>query len=197
MEQTKLNAVKPLIPLEHASREMQSLDDFHSPMTISLGELLHDGVVVWTMPELDWRQVAYDDEQFWRTTHKVEDHYFERDVGILPVRAWMRAYRRLFYETMPKMKLIYQALDDGVDFMRVADDYGKARRVGSMFPATQLKPNQDYASDAADNEYENVHEGNFFTQAELWEAYTDPDLYLVNQCEKLFSSMFTATLPLY
>lgn len=197
MEQEKIAKVEPMVPLHRSSHELQALDDFHSSMTISLGELLHDGIIVWTMPELDWRQVAYDDTQFWRTTQKVQEHYFERDIGILPVRAWMRAYRRFFYETMPKMNLIYKALDDGVDFMRVADDYGKSRRIGSAFPATQLKSNQDYASDAADNEYENIHEGNYFTQAELWDAYTDPDLYLVNRCERLFSSMFTATVPLY
>lgn len=175
------------------SWEQMETDDFHATQTITLGELLHDGVIVWDMPELKWD--AYDDQQFWRVSEKVQEHYWDRELGVLPIRSWMREYRRRMNEIMPKLKPAYAALEsDAFNFMQNADTYSKGRIVGSSFPATQLKPNQDYASGASDSENETVSEGNYYEAVARLQAYDDLDYTLVKHVDSLFSSIWTANV---
>ena len=175
------------------SWEQMETDDFHSVQTITLGELLHDGIVVWDQPELKWD--AYDDQQFWRVTQKVEDHYWDRELGVLPVRSWMREYKRKMNEIMPKLKPAYAALESpDFNFLQNSDSYSKGRTVGSSFPATQLKPNQDYASGASDSENETVSEGNYYASVERLKDYDDLDYVLVKHVDSLFSSIWTSNV---
>lgn len=175
------------------SWEQMETDDFHSVNTITLGELLHDGIIVWDMPELQWDY--YDEKQFWRVTQKVEDHYFDRELGVLPVRSWMREYKRKMNELMPKLKPAYAALESpDFNFLQNSDSYSKGRTVGSSFPATQLKPNQDYASGASDSENESVNEGNYYSSVERLKDYDDLDYQLVKHVDSLFSSIWTSNI---
>lgn len=163
--------------------------DFHSVVTISLGELLHDGVIVWDEPEMLWDY--FDKEQFWRVTKAVEERYWDREIGVLPISSWKRRYVGRMNELMRKLRLAYAKLD-GANLMQTSDSFSKNRSVGSAFPATQLKPTtQDYASDAADYEGETVVEGNYVEQANLLKEYDDLDLQLVDYVDVLFSSLFT------
>ena len=163
--------------------------DFHSVVTISLGELVHDGVIVWDEPEMRWD--AYNTEQFWRVTKAVEERYFDREIGILPISSWKRRYVGRMNELMRKLRLAYEKLD-GANLMQTSDSFSKNRAVGSAFPATQLKPTtQDYASDASDYEGETVVEGNYVEQAKLLDEYDDLDKQLVDYVDVLFSSLFT------
>ncbi len=163
--------------------------DFHSVVTISLGELLREGVVTWEMPEMAWRY--FNNEQLSRVTQAIEDRYWDREIGILPVRAWMRRFVGRMNEKMDILRPAYEKVRDA-NLMQVSDDFSKGRTVGSAFPATQLKPTtQDYASDAADSETERVIEGNYFQQTQLLKEYTGLDQQLVDYIDPLFSSLFT------
>ena len=175
------------------SWEQMETDDFHAVQTITLGELLHDGVIVWDQPEMKWD--AYSDEQFWRVSEKVQEHYWDRELGVLPVRSWMREYKRKMNEIMPKLKPAYKALEDpNFNFFQNSDSYSKGRTVGSSFPATQLKPNQDYASGASDSENETVSEGNYYGSVERLKEYDDLDYVLVKHVDSLFSSIWTSNI---
>lgn len=186
--------IQALQPYEgDSSWELMETDDFHATQTITLGELLHDNVIVWDMPELKWD--AYNDQQFWRVTEKIQEHYWDRELGVLPVRSWMREYRRKMNEIMPKLKPAYAALEsEDFNFMQNSDTYGKGRTVGSSFPATQLRPNQDYASGASDNESETVSEGNYYDSVARLQDYDDLDYQLVKHVDSLFSSIWTANV---
>lgn len=175
------------------SWEQMETDDFHAVQTITLGELLHDGVIVWDAPELKWD--AYNEKQFWRVSEKVQEHYWDRELGVLPVRSWMREYKRKMNELMPKLKPAYKALEDpNFNFFQNSDSYSKGRTVGSSFPATQLKPNQDYASGASDSENETVAEGNYYASVERLKDYDDLDYVLVKHVDSLFSSIWTSNI---
>lgn len=175
------------------SWEQMETDDFHAVQTITLGELLHDGVIVWDMPELKWD--AYDDKQFWRVSEKVQEHYWDRELGVLPVRSWMREYKRKMNELMPKLKPAYASLESpDFNFLQNSDSYSKGRTVGSSFPATQLKPNQDYASGASDSENETVAEGNYYSSVARLQDYDDLDYQLVKHVDSLFSSIWTSNI---
>ena len=164
-------------------------DDFHSVVSISLGELLREGVITWDMPEMKWRY--YDEKQFGRVTEAIENRYWDRELGVLPIRSWMRRFVGRMNEGMDRLRPAYEKLD-GANLMQQADVFSKGRSVGSAFPATQLKPTtQDYASDANDSESESVTEGNFFQQSELLKEYIGLDQRLVDYLDPLFSSLFT------
>lgn len=166
--------------------------EFHSVVSISLGELITDKFLDWNDPSWHWD--AYDETQYKRLCAKIEAHYWDREISVLPPGAWKREFIRKLNEIMPKYKLAYQAVADGVSLMRVGDDYGKSRTIGSNFPATQLKPNQDYASDASDAEFENVHEGDYFGRIERLKAYDDIDLQIINEMESMFSCLMTVNM---
>lgn len=168
-------------------------EDFHSPVTISLGELIRDGVVVWGEPE--WMWDYYDIKQYWRVSEKIENHYWDRQIGVLPPGSWRREFVRTMNEIMPKYKLAYKALEDQNSILVNEDRYGKERRVGSDFPATLISPrNQDYASDASDREYEDVVQGNTLDQLAKLSEYDDIDLQIVERVDRLFTSLITVNM---
>lgn len=166
--------------------------EFHAIVSVSLGELVKDGFIDWT--DASWHWDEYDETQYNRVCAKIEAHYWDREIGVLPPGAWKREFLRKMNEIMPKYKLAYQAVTDGISLMRVGDDYGKGRTIDSNFPATQLKPNQDYASDASDNEYENVREGDYLDRMERLKAYDDIDLQILNDLESMFSCLMTVNM---
>lgn len=180
-----MNRIEPYEPSE-------ATPEFHAVVSVSLGELVEDGFIDWT--DDGWHWDAYDDEQYNRLNAKLEAHYWDREIGVLPPGAWKREFVRKMNEIMPKYKLAYQAAADGITLMRVGDDYGKSRTIGSSFPATQLKPNQDYASDANDNEYETVHEGDYLDRINLLKAYDDIDLQIINEMETMFTCLMTVNI---
>lgn len=165
--------------------------DFHAVYSITLGELLEGGFDPFGEPQwakIDW----YDDAQRERFEEKFKLHYYWYELGITPVRKWRMMLTAKVWEQMPKYKPIYKALNDGQNILGVSDEYGKGRNVYSDFPATQLAPsNQDYASNARDNEYEKINTGDFLEKMKQLKDYNDLDLLLIKDCEVLFSCLST------
>lgn len=167
--------------------------DFHAVNSLTLGELIYDGWIDWNSDE--WKWDYYSEEQYTRVCNKIENHYFDREIGILPLRSWQRRYLNLMNEIMPKYKYLYQALDDGVNILQDSDVYHKSRNVYSDFPATQLKGDtQDYASNATDNEYETITLGNYLDTAQKIKTYDDVDLMIIKELEPLFSVFYTVNI---
>lgn len=167
--------------------------DFHAVVTVTLGELIEGGWVDWT--EESWHWNAYDDEQYTRLCRKINEHYWDREIGILPPLSWKREMLRKLNEIMPKYSAIYKALDNGVDLFQTGDQYAKNRTVFSDFPATQLKTeNQDYASNATDYEAETISTGDYLEKIEQLKEYNDVDLMIINDLDVMFTSLFTVNL---
>lgn len=170
--------------------------DFHAVVTVTLGELITDKWVDWTKPSWHWD--SYNDEQYTRVCEKFNNHFWDREIGVLPPGSWKREVLRKFNEIMPKYKLVYQALENGVDILQDSDTYGKNRNVFSDFPATQIAPqNQDYASNATDNQFETIVQGNFLEKMEKIKDYNDIDLMIINDMDSLFSCFYSVSLNIY
>jgi hypothetical protein len=170
--------------------------DFHAVVTVTLGELITDKWVDWTDPSWHWD--SYNDEQYTRVCEKFNNHFWDREIGVLPPGSWKREVLRKFNEIMPKYKLVYQALENGVDILQDSDTYGKNRNVFSDFPATQIAPqNQDYASNATDNQFETIVQGNFLEKMEKIKDYNDIDLMIINDMDSLFSCFYSVSLNIY
>lgn len=175
-------------------------NEYHQVMSITLGELLAPGGIDWTSDAWSWRESAYDDAQYARCCRKIENRYYDREIGVLPAGRWKRHFLRLIDEIMPTLKPLYAAVDGNSGVMLSdSDTWHKMRTVFSDFPATQLAENQDYASNATDNQYETVVNGNFMDKiAHIKQGdYVDIDVLLLDHLEKCFSPLWTVNLNNY
>lgn len=177
-------------------------DDFHAIETIQLGELIENGLFEWDTDEnLIWDY--YTAEQYDRVMRKFVNRYFYREIGALPYKKWRLFYVRKMNEIMPKYKILYAALDNGTDPLQDSrvkgDKWGKSRNVFSDFPATQLGDNQDYADNSTDRQYEDmedtVTQGSYLDKAlQLQELYNDIDVMILDDCNVLFSSLYSMNM---
>lgn len=165
--------------------------DHHAVFSVTLGELIEGGFDPFGEPEwakIDW----YDDDQRERFEGKFKLHYYFYEIGVTPPKKWRMMLTSRVWEIMPKYKPIYKALANGQNILGDSDEYGKGRNVYSDFPATQLAPgNQDYASNARDNEYEKIVTGDYLTKMQQFTSYEDLDRQMIKECEVLFSCLST------
>ena len=174
-------------------REPCDYGDWHAVTTIQLGELVESNVVDFSDPTWDFD--SYDDPQRDRLYKMVQDHYYWREIGVLPVLRWQRELVRKLNELMPKYKWLYQAEEDGIDPLQVSGEYGKRRDIFSDFPQTLLSHNQDYASNGTDNEFETVRQGDYLRISEAIRRGTfGIDTMLVEDLECMFSCLLTANV---
>lgn len=179
----------------------ESRDDFHGVMTYTFGELLDvPGGVNWNSAAWSWRDVAYDDMQYTRCCKKIENRFYDRELGVMPVSRWKRHFLRLINEIMPTLKPLYAAVDGNSGVMLSdMDTWHKMRTVFSDFPATQLAENQDYASNATDNQYETITNGDFMDKISRVRNgdYVDIDVILLEHLETCFSPLWTININNY
>ena len=175
-------------------------DEYHAVATITLGELLTEGGVDWTQPQWDWSDDAYNDAQYTRCCRKIENRYYDRELGVMPPGRWRRHLMRLISEFMPVLKPLYQLADGNPGmFLSDADTWHKMRAVFSDFPATQLQTGQDYASNATDTQYETVVNGNYIDKIKAIRQndYVDIDVLLLEHLEECFSPLWTVNINNY
>lgn len=173
--------------------EQPAPEDYHSVITIQLIELINDGVIDFASDYWDFD--FYDKEQRDRLYQKVVGRFGYREIGILPIRKWHDRFIATLNEIMPKYKPLYKALEDGYTPLQDGSEYGKSRSIFSDFPQTMLGDNEDYASNGTDREYETIRQGNFIDTAEnIANRYNDVDVLILNDLDKLFSSLFTVNI---
>lgn len=185
--------ISPFVPGE-------TVPDYHAVTTITLGELLVPGGIDWTTPQWSWRDDAYDDTQYKRCCAKIENRYYDRELGVMPPGRWRRHLLRLIAEIMPVLKPLYElaAGNPGI-FMTDVDTWHKTRTMFSDFPATQLTTGQDYASNGTDMEYETVTNGNYMDKVKAIRQgdYVDIDVLLLEHLDACFSPLWTVNINNY
>lgn len=180
----------------------EQIDEYHNAINITFGELIDSprNGVDWNDTKWSWREQAYDDTQYTRCCRKIENRYYDRTLGVMPVSRWLRHFHRIIDETMPMLKPLYAALDENNQAMLTAEDtYSKRRSVFSEFPATQLTQTQDYASNATDHESETIRNGDFMSKAQkiMTGEYVDVDIILLNRLDECFSCIITTNIDNY
>ena len=178
--------------------------DYHGVVSVQLAELIDTNFVIWYtenkeleqwFPNPDWVWDYYSLEQYKRVCDKFNARYMFDEVSLMPPGIWKQQVIRKFNEVMPKYKLLYKIIDDNLDPIQVAGKYGKSRSIYSEFPETLLNGNSDYVSNGRDNEYEDIETGNWLEQyAALVNNYQDVDVYLLDEFENLFSSLYSVNI---
>lgn len=173
-------------------------DERYDYMTITLGEW-HEMGFYRPLEDDSWRFDAYSDEQYERFCRKLLERYYDREVSIIVPMRWKRAYLRKLNEVMPKYKLLYERVEQGINPLQSGRDRSKSRDIFSDFPETMLSGNSDYASTGTDRESDIVREGNASELAmKFAEEYNDVDVMILNELEHtLFTGVMVPTVPLW
>lgn len=176
--------------------EWTGKDEFYAVYTIQLGELLENGVFSWEMQELNWKDAAYNDEQYTRVCSYFIERFYYREISIEPFAEWARMLKRkLIYELMPKFKPLYERIDEGINPLSDSNEYYKNRTIESAYPETMLSGNSDYVTDGRDEEFERIKEGNFVDTVEnLADRYKSVDEMILDRLESMFISMYTVNM---
>ena len=171
--------------------------EFHARISYTLGELIEDGGIDWADPTWHWD--SYNDEQYQRVCKKIENHYYDREISVIPISRWKRHLLRIINEIMPSLKPLYKAIELNPDIILAdSNTYHKARTVLSDFPASQLSEEQDYASSATDNQSETVTNGNFLEKAAIIEKkFTDIDMIIIRKINTCFSTIISPITNAY
>ena len=167
--------------------------DYHAVISIQLCELINDGF--FNLQRSDWDfGPKYSTEQHSQLCDKITEHFYYREIALVPPGIWKREFLRKLNEIMPKYMILYKNADEGID-LGTESEYYKSRNIFSDFPQTSLAGNnQDYASTGNDTEYERIRQVDPLELADRLERYNDVDLMVINEMESLFSCMFTANI---
>lgn len=171
-------------------------DMFNAVYTITIGELVENGVFDWDKPELDWSQAAYNYAQYKRVCDYFIERFYYREISIEPFAEWARMFRRkMIYEVMPKYIPLYERLKDGYSPLADEDEYYKERKINSSYPETMLSGNSDYITDGFDTEYERIKDGNTVDMMMKYaREFRSIDEMLLDEFESMFICMYTTNV---
>lgn len=180
----------------HYDFDSSGYHDFHAVVTIKLCELAEAGFFDLTRSDWDFGP-KYSAEQHAQLCKKITDHYWYREIALVPPGIWKREFLRKLNEIMPKYMDWYKALDDGV-LVGTESEYYKSRNIFSDFPQTALQGNnQDYASTGNDVEYERIKQLDPLEMANRLKLYDDVDLAIINELESMFSCLLSINMNGY
>ena len=164
----------------------EDMPEFHDVDTLQLGELIELG---WfDLSREDWQYDYYSEEQRDRLNSKIVAHYYFREISVTPLKRWKMEFLRTMNEIMPKYKLVYDLVKDGLSPIQMEDRYTKYRDIYSDFPQTMLSgTNQDYASSGHDYESETIVNGSITMMQDFFDYYKDVDAMILDELESLFS----------
>lgn len=174
------------------------VNDRWDAMTVTLGEWYEMGFYQ-PLTDDSWRFDAYSELQYTQLCRKIIDRFYYREVSIPTPARWKTAYLRKLNEIMPKYKLLYERVEQGVNPFQAGRDRAKSRDIFSDFPETMLSGNSDYASSGTDRESDTVREGDITEQAARFaESWNDVDVMILDELEHtLFTSIMLPTVPLW
>lgn len=149
--------------------EDTGITQYKAVYTVTLAELIDEGVFDWSKEYLTWETVAYDPDQYERVCNYFIARYKYREISMEPFKIWANyLQRKLVYELMPKYRFLYAeaAKKVSMDFSGLEtidgsthdDEYYKRREIESAYPETLLSHNSDYITNGNDLEDERIRD---------------------------------------
>ena len=170
--------------------------DYHAIVSIQLCELIDAGFFDLTRSDWDFGP-KFSAAQHTNLCKKITDHYYYREISLVPPGRWKREFLRKMNEIMPKYMALYKVIDDGIQ-IGSESEYYKSRNIFSDFPQTSLAgDNQDYASTGNDVEYERIKYLDPLELEKRLREYHDVDLAIINEIEPLFSCLLSLNVNAY
>lgn len=169
--------------------------DYHAIVSVQICDLSNDGF--FDLSRSDWDFQKYTTDQHARLCRKITEHFWFREIALIPPGRWKHEFLRTMNEIMPKYIYFYKALDSGMNLGSSSEFY-KSRNIFSDFPQTNLAgDNQDYASTGNDVEYERIKYEDIIELAARLKDYNDVDRAIIDEIEPLFSCLFSLNVNGY
>lgn len=176
--------------------EYHDYDEMHSVVTIQLCELVDAGFCDASFTGWEWPR--YSDEQDARLRTKISDHYWFREISLVPPGVWRHEFERRMREIMPKYLPLYKLMAESPELYGGSSEWYKGRDVFSDFPQTQLSgENSDYASTGNDREWQRISQDDIIDTAKRLDGYSDVDLMIVRDMAPMFSSLYSVNVHAY
>ena len=171
-------------------------DRWNAVYTIQLGELIDCGLFTWDDALLDWKDAAFDDEQYARVCAYFNERFYFREISIEPYLEWAKMlHRKIVYELMPKYRPLYERVSEGINPLSSENEYYKGRTIESAYPETLLSANADYITDGKDEEFQRINEDSFLdTFIKFAGNYKSVDEMMLDDLESMFISMYTVNM---
>lgn len=185
-------SVEPMPPYDEGAPH----DEWYAVYTIQLGELIESGLFDWSKTVLDWSEAAYSAEQYVRVCEYFKERFYWREISVIPFGQWAQMlHRKLVYELMPKFKLLYERVAEGINPLSGENEYYKSRVIDSAYPETLLSGNADYITEGKDEEFERVKESALVSSYnEYVEQFKAVDEALLDELETMFISMYSLNM---
>lgn len=167
--------------------------EYHDVTTVQLGELMEAGWFDLSDKET-WHWPLYTEEQDDILRDKIVNHYWSREIGIVPAGLWKRQFLAKMNEIMPQYILMYAALSEDGNIPGHEGEWYKSRNIFSDFPQTQLGGNSDFASTGNDTEYERIKRADILSTLERLKSYRDVDRQILDDLNELFSCLGSVTV---
>ena len=167
--------------------------EYHPAVTVEFGELVEGGFIDLSNKQ-DWKWPQFSDEQDDNLREKIKNHFWNREIGIVPLGVWKRQFLAKMNEIMPKYIKMYAALAEDGNLAGHEGEWYKSRNIFSDYPATQLGGNSDYASTGNDTEYERIKRADILETMERLSRYRDVDEQILEDLEELFSCLFSVSM---
>lgn len=181
-----------MIDVEKYEPDYGDWHEFYTPISVCVGDLYTDG---WfDLTEESWDFPKYSEEQHARLCEKILNHFWDRDIGVLPPGLWKRKFLEKLREIMPKYIPMYALLAEYPNLFNAGTEYYKARTIYSDFPQTQLGGNEDYASTGNDIEYEKIKQTSILELQDALKRYKDVDEMILDELEELFSCLISVSI---
>ena len=174
-------------------------------VSITFGELLYKDE--YTAPVFswegaaNWREFAFDDEQYERVCTMIEQKYYWEEISEpANYQKWLRTFSyTIKYELCPKYNKLYE-LEKNNELPLLANEtkYGKNREIESSFPETLLSGNSDYASYGKDKEYEDVTQGDVLEKLDaIALKYRPIDQMFVDELQPFFAMVYSTNINVF
>ena len=170
--------------------------DFHSVTTIQICELAEEGWFDLTDPSWDFGP-KYSAEQHATLCERITQHFWWREICVVPPGIWKQKFLARMNEIMPKFMQLYAMLDPESEYyqpMGQESEYYKARNIFSDFPSTRLAGNEDYASSGNDTEYQRIKQMDVLELAERVRTYQDVNALICVSISDLFSQLHSVSI---
>lgn len=166
--------------------------EYHAASTVEFGELVECGWIDLSN-KAEWPWSLYSEEQDDNLRKKITNHFWNREIGIVPPGLWKRQFLEKMEEIMPKYILFYKVLDEDGAIPGHFNEWYKSRNIFSDFPQTQLSGNSDYASTGNDTEYEKIRRDDVIDTIERLNDFNDVDYLIIKELEELFSCLVSVS----
>lgn len=167
--------------------------DYHAVVTIQLCELANDGFFDLTRSDWDFGP-KFSAKQHADLCKKITNHYWFREIALVPPGIWKHEFLRFMNEIMPKYMPWYKLVNGDMEIGQSSEWY-KSRNIFSDFPQTSLAGNnQDYASNGNDYEFERINTADPLELASRIRTFDNIDATIIAEMEPLFSCLFTVNI---